>query len=160
MTKKKNQIITFVTGCAALFQLYFVACLTIWKNVVVIPNQIFCPPITKEYWFWYIDEYVSPVNYKTQLIGVHGVLQILCGFLFFLGIYLLLNQACSIKGKLFRTELSLVIAAAVVYAAIFLYNRMYGQPYRLFMDAGFTEVLALLLLALYFVSSRSKESGT
>lgn len=154
---KKNPIATFLTACAALFQAFFVACLTVWQDIVLIPNQIFCPPITKEYWSWYINEYVPAVDYESQLVGASSILNVLCSVAFFLGICLVLKQAFSIKGKVLHAELILGIAAVVAYAAIFLYNRMYGQPYRMFMYVALPEVLALLLLSLSFVTYISKQ---
>lgn len=155
---KKNPIVTFLTACAALFQVFFLACLTIWNDVVLIPNQIFCPPITKEYWSWYIDKYVPAVDYESQLVGVSAILNILCSVTFLLGICLVLKQAFSIKGKVLHAELILGIAAVVAYAAIFLYNRMYGQPYRMFMYVALPEVLALTLLSLSFLHYRRRNS--
>lgn len=148
MLNSKQLFLIFFTALATLFQLFFAACVTIWQDVILIPSSWLCPPVSKEYWFWYVDEYVSSVAYESQLIRIASILQILCGIVFFIGIYLLLKHTHATAPSVWRFAVIATIADAVLCIISLLYYRTYGQPYYLYMYMTIPELLALLVLAL------------
>ncbi len=151
LTSSKFQII-----CAVLFQLFFAACLTIWYDVIIIPSTILCPPISKEYWFWYVDEYVSPVPYEGALIAASAIFGCLCLIVSLFGIYKRLKKSFLENRKDAWKDLLLVGIALLLNGLSILYTRKYGQPYRLYMSLVAPESLTLALLALSLLQNRRR----
>lgn len=132
---------------AGLFQVLFLLSCTVYRDVILVPGPPWCPPVTKDYWFWLLDERLPAVPYEDQLLSFCFVLVPLSATLLLMGIFMLLARG---RKQPHRAVAAMILAAGVLAGLlVFWYNHTYAQPYYLFHYLSLTEILALDLLALW-----------
>lgn len=158
MTKKSSVFFSLSIGVC---QVFFLLCCTLWRTMILVPSpsSLLVPPLTREYWFWFIDEYASTVPYEDALVSFYTSLfrpllsvVILGGLLWLLVRFR--KQVTASKGVYAG-----ILAAGVVLRLLLLwFTRTYGQPYFLFMDFLPVELYSLMTLAVFFLLRRTSRS--
>lgn len=153
---ERKGIFSLAYVCILLQQVYFVLTCTVWRGVIIIPNALFRPEITAEYWSWYLDEY-SPGAGGTLAVGISWAADLQLPLIF------LLTLVFIVKDRKFRQPSGrkwaavVVVAALAALAAVVAYGKVAGQPFYLALGALRGEVLSLMVLALLVLTRRKSE---
>src|SRR5699024_5831959 len=71
---------------ACLAQVVTVLACTLWREVIFLPERWRVPALTREYLVWYLDEYVPPIDYESQLFSLYFPFAPLLGLLLVVGL--------------------------------------------------------------------------
>lgn len=144
MKKDKALIISLIS--IILFNVFFIIMLIEYNDIIIIPNKFF-KSITKEYWFWYVDDRIPVIN-ESIIFGITCILKPIFSSIFLLEFFYIIFDKKYINeiGKK-NVLLSLIIGFAI-YCLSFLSIKYRAEHYRLFMTLISTEILSIILLNL------------
>ena len=143
-------------GYALLFQGFFVCICTVYRQVIMIPTVRWRPPLTKEYWFWFLDDRIPVVPYEGTLIDLCSFVRGLSLFLFFFGlVFLLVRNRHACKKRTVGLLVLIWTVAAAVCLVLFWYGKTYGQPYYLYQMLWDAESISLAFLLSFWVVKRT-----
>lgn len=134
---------------ACLAQVVTVLACTLWREVIFLPERWRVPALTREYLTWYLDEYVSPIGYESQLFSLYHPFAPLLGFLLVVGIVWLFFRFYRKGPGRKAFFLSLLVVSFLGLWIFALWVKGYGQPYYLWMDVVPLAVLAWDVLLLW-----------
>lgn len=156
-----KKAVLFFSLSIGVCQVFFLLCCTLWRTIILVPppSSLLVPPLTREYWFWFIDEYASAVPYEDALVSFYTSLLrpslsvvILGGLLWLLVRFR--KEAAASKG----VYAGILAAGAVLRLLLLWFTRTYGQPYFLFMDFLPVELYSLMTLAVFLLLRRTARS--
>ncbi len=134
---------------ACLAQVVAVLACTLWREVIFLPEHWRVPALTREYLTWYLDEYVSPIGYESQLFSLYHPFAPLLGVLLVVGIVWLFFRFYR-KGPGRKAFFLILLVVSFLGLWIFaLWVKGYGQPYYLWMDVVPLAVLSWDVLLLW-----------
>lgn len=136
---------------ACLAQVVTVLACTLWREVILVPDRWKGPPLTLEYLTWYLDEYVSPIDYESQLFSLYFPFAPLLGLLLVVGIVWLFFRFYRKGPGQKAFFLSLLVVSFLGLGIFTLWGKVYGQPYYLWMDTVPLAVLSWDVLLLWLV---------
>ena len=141
-----------------LYQILFFLCRVVFRDVVIIPSPIYRPELTRAYLESYFDSYVS-FSGKSELLEIVLFLRPIFMLLFLVAIAGEFRK----WAKMARTQkkLSVVFAAVgfVLCCISFIYNRIYGQPYYLYMHLITGEILSVVYAAMRVTGKITQKAG-
>lgn len=145
-SRKKVSLCFFL--CSGVCQILFILSCTIWRKVIFVPSAWCRPPLSKDYWFWLVDERIPPIPYEDKLLSLYFqakpvlIVCLLAGILWLL----FLGRKNSKRNKFYSV---LVLSGSATLFLITLgYSRAFGQPYYLFIDVFPAEILSTDFLLL------------
>ncbi|WP_027623188.1 hypothetical protein [Clostridium lundense] len=143
---KKDRVLMISLISAILFSAFFIIMLICYSDIIIIPNTFF-KSITKEYWFWYLDDRL-PIPNESFIMGITEILKQLFSAIFLLEfIYIISDKKYINEIEKKNVVISLIIGF-VIYSFSFLFIKYKAEHYRLFMTLISTEILSIILLNL------------
>ncbi|MFQ7139225.1 hypothetical protein [Evtepia sp.] len=148
---------------ACLAQVVTVLACTLWREVIFLPERWRVPALTREYLVWYLDEYVPPIDYESQLFSLYFPFAPLLGLLLVVGLVWLFFRFYRKGPGQKKVFFPLVAAGFLGILGFSLWLWQYGQPYYLWMDVVPLCVLSwqvLLLWGIPWVSARRRQRSS
>lgn len=144
MKKDKALMISLIS--IIFFNVFFIIMLIEYNDIIVIPNKFF-KSITKEYWFWYVDDRIPVIN-ESIIFGITCILKPLLSSIFLLEFFYIIfdKKYINVIGK--KNVMMCLIIGFTIYCLSFLFIKYRAEHYRLFMTLISTEILSIILLNL------------
>ncbi len=147
MDTERKWLIFFMHSSIVFLICYLVQAV-IFFNVIWSPD-VFWREITREEWYWYLDEYWHQANVVLDiyaLVRVRNAINVLFGLVTLRAIFYVVKNkkwAQAIGGKLM---VGMAVVGVIVSVCCFLYFKYEAEHYRLFMGSTYSAISAVMLL--------------
>ena len=138
---KPSPLLVFMLAWTGISNLFWIATMTIWREVIFVPAKLYRPSLSKDYWFWFVDERVPIVAYEPLLIWLSYAIKRISFVVFLIAtIYVFIKVNKSTSPHLMKKCSIVLLLTVVLYILVFFALRMLGEPYYLWMTLVTTEI--------------------
>lgn len=144
-----------MTLLIATYQFFLLLALTVFRPVIILASANERPPMTMEYWTWFLDEYQSGIPYESTIVSFAFFFSSLALFVFCVGCLLLLLRNWKLGKRQFLQSGLLITLGVILRYVLLVYTRGYGQPYYLFYKLFPGEIACIVFLLLFRINQKA-----